>query len=187
MPAAGSTRCRGSGADATGPAPRCRHRRFTGAGTGHSRTVPGSDTQSRVRRTRRSSGAWPLLGGAVAGGCRPARSVATPGRRRPRTGRPSSWSPGCSWSASSPTEDGLFAAGGHALARVAPNGLALYAGTVAPRRHGDDAAQPRHVGHVPDPGARLRRPQPGRGRGRPPVRAACCSPTRARCCCPVRT
>ncbi len=28
-------------------------------------------------------------------------------------------------------EDGLFAAGGHALARVAPNGLALYAGTVA--------------------------------------------------------
>lgn len=27
-------------------------------------------------------------------------------------------------------EDGLFASGGHALARVAPNGLALYAGTV---------------------------------------------------------
>ena len=87
-----------------------------------------------------------------------------PVRRPPRTGRRSSWSPGCSWSGWWPTRT---ASSPPAATRWldCPQRRRPLRGHGRPRRRGHHAAQPRHVGHLPDAGPRLRRPQPGRGRG----------------------
>ncbi len=59
--------------------------------------------------------------------------------------------------------DGLFAAGGHALARLSPNGVLLYVGTAMLVLTVTTLLNLEHVGHVPHARRRLRRPQPRRG------------------------
>ena len=91
-----------------------------------------------------------------------------PGRPRPRTGRPSSSSPDCSWSGWSPTRTACSPPAATFWPAVA-NGLVLPRHRGA-RLRGDHAAEPRHLGHIPHTGGGLRGPAPRRGRGTPALR-----------------
>ena len=104
------------------------HRRFTGAATGHSRTVPGSNTQTRPPRTRPLEWGLAALGGASL----LAAVLVAPSHARAAAAQ--DWPAfvlvaGLLLVGLVAEEDGLFDAGGRALALVAPNGLALYVGT----------------------------------------------------------
>ena len=104
------------------------HRRFTGAATGHSRTVPGSTTQTRSPRT------CPLEWGLAALGGASLLAAALVAPSHARAAAAQDWPAfvlvaGLLLVGLMAEEDGLFDAGGRALALVAPNGLALYAGT----------------------------------------------------------
>ncbi len=109
-----------------------RHRGFPGSEAGHSRTVRATATDAGARQPATRSFEW-ALGGL---GCAAllAGALASPGGARAAAAQ--DWPPfvlvtGLLLVGLVADEDGLFAAGGHALARLGRNGLALYAGTAA--------------------------------------------------------
>ena len=106
-----------------------RHRGFPAAAAGHRRTERGIDTLERTTIPR--SLEWTL--GLLGGGALIVAVILAP--HDARAAAVQDWPPfvlvsGLLLVGLVANEDGLFAAGGHVLARAAPGGLALYAGTV---------------------------------------------------------
>ncbi len=105
------------------------HRGFRTAAEGHRRTVSGTGTRPVPVPTRPFEWGLAALGGATL----LAAVLAAPHGARAAAAQ--DWPPfvlvaGLLLVGLVAAEDGLFAAGGHALARLSPNGVALYAGTV---------------------------------------------------------
>jgi arsenical pump membrane protein len=94
------------------------------------RTEPSAGSARAAPRTRRWRATWCLAGLGLA--ALVAAALAAPADARAAAAQ--DWSPfvlvtGLLLVGLVAEEDGLFSAGGHALARLAPNGVALYAGT----------------------------------------------------------
>ncbi len=106
-----------------------RHRRFSGPDPGHIRTVDGIETRALPPSTR------PLEAGLAALGGASLLTAFLAGPSDTRAAAAQDWPAfvlvaGLLLVGLVAEEDGLFEAGGHVLARISPNGMALYAGTV---------------------------------------------------------